>query len=314
MRIFKIQSIDRVIEWSQKQGEQLFHSSKQVGTKITSFVLGCLGGNRSQGQSVRRPKTQATVLDSSKSVLRTPSPISRSPAKKRRQGLVVPGSPIGLHPCSSCSWINAWLQFVIHLPRFVELSPLASKAFDPFYLFIEQYLADQREGKRVSSADSSFLFHSLSQMLPSLLESPIHLGEVSLEFFKRVFPFPGGKSSCLVFHPDWALSLDERFQENLRSLFKKNPLEILLSVRQGQESGPFSVQRQLFPKRGGCFYDLGSFIEARFDEGQVSFITYIKVGRIWYQCDDETVRPVSSRVMGIPLQRGILFHYKRVRV
>lgn len=310
MRIFKIQSIERVIEWSQSRGEQLIHSSKQLGSKITRFVLGCIGGEVSQMERVR-PPTRARVLDSSKSVLKIPRPLSGGFPIKRCQGLIVPDSPIGLHPCAACHWMNAWVQFLIYLPRVVEHAPFVSKAFDPFYLFLDQYLFDQKEGKPISSADSSLLFHALSKVISF---EDDQLGDISSAFFQRAFPFSEGLSSCLIFRPEWVIYLDGKIQEKLSLLFKKQPLEILVGARSGENPGGFAIQRQIFPKKGSCFYDLGSFIEARSEEDHPSFIAYIKIGKLWYQCDDETVRPISSGMLGIPLQRAVLLHYKRVNV
>jgi len=309
--IFKIQSIDRVIQWSQKQGEQLYLNSKQVGTKISSFVLRSISGQVPKKEGVRKP-TIAKVLDPSKSVLKTPSPLDQK-VKKHSSITSSFGIPIGLHPCLECSWVNAWMQFLIYLPRFVDLSPFAVKAFDPFHFFLDQYLLDQKEGRAISSADSSYILHSLKQIVDLELEEA-HLGDVSSRFFREVFPFSGGESSSLIFHPDWIVTLDTEIQESLARLYKKRPLEILIGAPFQVSSKILPVQGQLFPKKGGCFYDLRSFIEARPDKYGITFVTYIKLGRVWYQCDDEAVQIVSSAMMDVPLQRGILFHYKQVTI
>jgi hypothetical protein len=307
--IFKIQSIERVIEWSQKQGEQLYSASKGVGTKISSFVLQSIRGEAPKSEGIRKP-TNAKILDPSKSALKTLNPLDQN---KEKSFLYVSSlsSPIGLHACPNCSWVNAWVQFVMYLPRFLEFSSSAGKGFDPFYLFLSQYLFDQREGRSISSANSSIVFQSLQQSMDPSFEG-VHLEEVTSSFFKEIFPFSGKTSSSLFFRTDWIVMLDEKIQEKLDQLYKKSPLEILIGGPLKVNSNAFLVQWQLFPKKENFYYDLNSFIEARLGKAGFVYVTYIKLGRVWYQCENETVQTISSTMIDIPLQRGVLFYYKQM--
>jgi hypothetical protein len=194
--------------------------------------------------------------------------------------------PIGLHACLECPWINAWAQMLLHLPRFRELVLFVLKPFECVCEFTEQYVRDQKLKKSVSSAKSSLL-----QMVHGA-----KMQGTFLPFFQTIFaPMPQFLDS-IIFHPEWVVTGDV---ENILSLA---PAEILVEK---EKAG--SVPRQIFCRKQGFFYDLHSFIEDR----NPHCIAYIRVGGTWYQCDDEKVRPISTRVLSVPLCRGVLFFYQK---
>lgn len=233
------------------------------------------------------------------------------PQKNRSSGV------FDIDALSAYGWINAWAQFLIHLPRFTELVIYAEKIFEPVREFVDRYLLDQREGRVVSSAKSASL------ILPFLNSSSkrIDLYEVLPIFFKSIFSSMTNHlgtafHDAIFFHPDWVISWDREsiplFNDQLQNLINTYPSEIIISTKCREGSTHAGIQRQIFPAKGGCFYDLDSFIECRSDVGEFHYITYLRVDGAWYQCDDEKIRSISSRTLSAPLCRGVLFHYSRL--
>jgi hypothetical protein len=208
------------------------------------------------------------------------------------------GTPIGLKKSSSV-WINAWAQFILYLPKFSELISFAEKSFAPFAEFVEQYTWDQKEGKTLSFADSDSLIRCLFHH-DLEIDAP-NFYVLFRSFFTAMFPVTE-ELGCffhdsIVFHPEWVW---DKIEEDVSLL----PVELVVV-------GNKNMPRQ-FRLKGKYLYDLDMLVERSFDEKRSHFVTYVRVDGAWYQCEDEKVRWISSRTLSFPLNRGVLFHYKRV--
>ena len=261
MRISLIPSLDRVVKPSPRREWSLSE------TKISRFVQGRF--------EVRVPLKTVSVS---------------------RKG----GMPIGLKKNKTYVWLNAWIQFLIHLPYFSELISFTSKSCGAYREFFDQYVEDQKRGNVVCCIDTYPLIRPIFSVV-QLSPSGMGLYEMMHVLFRFMFPLGSLKISSIIFHPEWVILWEG---EEVIELVEEEPLEIIIAVEKGRR---FPLKRQIFPKKGRFLYDLDSFIEERSD----GFVSYIQVDGIWYQCEDESVRVVSSRMLQIPLCRGVLFHYKK---
>lgn len=334
MRTPLVQKVYSVSEMSERNRWVLFESCRRVGSKITGFALERLGNGRMARraallQTITSPRVVIDLLSSLAVAVRQEEetandPVFNSVFKKKINNQRI---PIGLHKCPASCWVNAWAQFLIHLPKFCELVSYLSKSFEPFREFIDQYLVDQKTGCAVSVADSGSLIRCLVHSPPFILSisnEAVDFHEISTLFFKSIF-FPisstdlgSSFNESIVFHPDWILVSEgedkQLFEKEMQKKMEMSPCEILLGFKRGGSSTHSFIKRQMFHSAGRYFYELDSFIEYRPDANGVSFITYVLVDGAWVQCDDEKIRLISSRTVSIPLCRGVLFHYKRVGI
>lgn len=323
MRVPLVQSIDRIIDLSQKNRWAFFESGKKMGSKISGFALERLGGS---------PKRSALLPDATAShvmleLLAAMAVAIRQDAKfedalesvrsekKMRSKKMHKKEPIGLHRTGENLWINAWLQFFFHLPKISELVFFAPKSFDPLRECIDQYSKDRQEGKEVSDIDPSSVLPCLPSKGRQAPET-IDLYEIFQKFFGSIFPGGAAFHDSILFHPEWIIAWEGTdrlsLEKHVQKKIEEGPSEILLSLRQKKPFFHPPVQRQIFHPSGRYFYDLDAFIERRLDGSGAIFATYVRIGGIWYQCDDEKVRPVSTRNLSVPLCRGIFFHYQRL--
>jgi len=200
--------------------------------------------------------------------------------KKMRMIPVSKKVPIGLWAVEPQGWLNALMQFIFFIPRFVEHFYFAPKSFAVFRDYIDAYRDDQEEQKAVSSVNGSLLLRFFSLRLQFLT-------------LKEIFRF-----LIQVFGAKWETI--ERLDEK-----KGSGDEFFLSD---------SPDGKLFVWEGHVCYELDAFIEARPDEGVSHYITYGKVGGVWYQCDDDRILMVRSNFLNIPLSRATLLHYKKIVV
>lgn len=221
------------------------------------------------------------------------------------------GTPIGLHG-SHLNWVNAWVQFVLYLPKFSEFIPLAEKSLAPFVEFVEQYVWSQKEGRSLCLMDSSRLLICLSMHHIQMRDD--NFGALCRSFFMLMFPRGVDGlglflQDSVLFHPEWVLEealVSHLFQRG------KAPVEMIVALdKKGGREKPL-VKKQLCLGQGKYLYDLDALIERRVDGFRSCFVAYVRVGGDWYQCEDETIRWVSSRTLSVPLSRGVLFHYKQV--
>lgn len=324
MRISSVRSIESILDRSYKHQSAFYESFRRVGSKITGYVLEKLGSGGFEKRAalfpnIRSPRVVLDLLstldvDSEDRYFLEGFPaFKRGKPAKGIQGNLL--SPIGLQKCQFCPWINAWVQFLIYLPKFPELISYAPKSLEMFREFFDQYLLDQRNGVRVSKADNL----SLSECLSGLgLNLKLDISEISRWFFQKVFPplsfFGIATSFCdsIVFQPEWFLFLDSDDSEaKIKAIVEKRPSEILVGMNPSSSSSVFLKKKQFSEMNGMFFYDLDAFIECRPDVHGAIYVAYVRIGNVWYQCDDEKVRIISCGTLNVPLSRGVLFHYKK---
>jgi len=199
---------------------------------------------------------------------------------KLRKSPLKRGVPIGLRPVDPEGWLNALMQFILFVPGFAEIFSFAPRSFYPFQEFIDQYFHDVEENCTLSSANGGSIFRFLRSKLVH-----ISLNEI-FQFFIRVL------------HPKWVLH--KTIEE---ALIGGRPTDFFIT-----ES---CSERQFFTD-SDLYYDLDAFIELRPDGSSVNFITYVKHGGVWYQCDDDRITQLRSNHLGVPLSRAILMHYHRI--
>lgn len=239
--------------------------------------------------------------------------------KKKKQGRGGSLTPIGLkrgEPAEWVNWVNAVMQFLLHVPGFADLCYFAPKHFDPLQDFIDQYRLDQSEGRELSSADTSALLQCLFRFLPSALFEAPEKGQCDLllkGLIHALFPgarpppkirlLPFQKENHLIWEGEGPLGA------LLEAKCLYHPQELLVTLR--KEGG--GAKRQIALPGDFLYYDLGALIEKRESGGRgVSWVTYVKVGGIWYQCDEERVRQIPSVCLEIPLAQSVLLYYKKV--
>ncbi len=186
--------------------------------------------------------------------------------------------PIGLMPVDLEGWVNALMQFILYIPGFAENFTLAPKSLSPIQEFVDQYHQDLVDGKSVSSAGGAALFRLFTLRFPSFSLS---------EIFEALM-------HLLI--PKWALFRTVHETPNQRHL-----PDLFFCI------GP--VKKQIYMDQ---YYDLGAFIERRPDGARANYIAYVKVDGCWYQCDNDRITHLRSDMLSMPLQRGILSHYRQV--
>jgi hypothetical protein len=192
--------------------------------------------------------------------------------KKLRRVPHLPAQPIGLIAVEAQGWLNALMQFILFIGRFVEIFYFAPKSFFAFREFIEQYHDDQEDAKAVSSANGASIYQFLSLQLKQL-------NLMSALFFLQQ-----------------ALGARWRIIENVEAGEGED-----LFVLKGMGKKQFFVQ-------GPSCYELDAFIEMRME---TQYVAYVKIGGNWYQCDDDQIAIIQSNCLMVPMSRAILFHYKK---
>jgi hypothetical protein len=323
MNVPTVQRVSQVKRWHRNSAEKELDLERVEKSKITIFVLKRLGSSNAFVRETKLPEAFASkimmdVLSSMAEQVQDQNPSERRfqiQGKKPRDGEFL--APIGLRSSDSYPWINAWMQFLIHLPKFTELISFVGKSFNPFRVIVDQYMVDQKSGLGVSIADSSSLISCLLKIYPvclSRFSNPIDFCEIFRFFFKSLFsPIALGRNmlfcDSIVFHPEWFVVLDN--QDHMQKVLASHPSEIMIAFTKDTLCRP---QRQYFLNKGRCFYDLDAFIESRPDPKGVHYITYVRIDGIWYQCEDEKIRYISSRTVNVPLSRGVIFHYRRAGI
>lgn len=208
--------------------------------------------------------------------------LPRFEARKEKRKIRVKGSllgkkgPIGLLPVEA-SWVNALMQFILHVPGFVDFFYFIPKSFSIFQEFIEQYGADQQEGRMVSLADGAHLLRFIRMRLSGSFEEVF-------QFLVRLLQTKWEVFECF----------EEGVNRRVGDLF-------LLGA---------CLKRQFFSET--ICYDLDAFIEYRPDGDRGAYFAYVKVEGVWYQCDDDRITQLKSHCLSLALQRSILLHYKRL--
>lgn len=191
-------------------------------------------------------------------------------------------APIGLMPVDPEGWVNALMQFLLYVPGFAESFSIAPRCLFPIQEFIDQYHNDLAEGKSVSSANGSVLFRLFTLQFPNF-------------FFREII-----EALMHLLIPKWRI-----FHSIYEALSYPRSPDLFLSTS--------LVIKQVYADPGQ-YYDLDTFIEKRPDGARVHFITYVKIDGCWYQCDGERITHLRSDLLALPLQRGVLSHYRQVQL
>lgn len=196
---------------------------------------------------------------------------------KVRNGAWARRAPLGLVAVDEEGWFNALMQFIVFVPGLPELFSFLPRSLVLLRDFLDLYEQDQGEKKLLCSADGLTLFHFLCLKFPNF-------------YFVDLFAY-------LLF----ILGLEWKIYQRLVDV-KNGADHLFLTERE--------LKKQFFTELGFC-YDLDAFIERRPDGERASYIAYVKVGGIWYQCDDERIFELRSDFL--PLQRGALAHFKKIK-
>jgi len=107
----------------------------------------------------------------------------------------------------------------------------------------------------------------------------------------------------------WCIKMNWE-RSSLSALFEKITLELCPELTSDLFLTKPTLDKQIF--QGLDCYDLDAFIEARSCSKNLSYIVYVKVEGMWYQCDNERIVSLRSNHLKIPLSRSVLLHYKKV--
>jgi len=236
-------------------------------------------------------------------------------------------APIGI---KGPNWINALMQFIIHIPSILNIFDFAPKSFLPFNVFIDCYQQDRKNLSELSIS-SEILFECLYRKVSKkfinnygridiykILKTLISL---IIEKDEKNFENDEKNISFLSFHPEWQITIDsdnrdfESYIENTLALNK--PKEILISYKWFSKGRKKRFSSRMKPKKNifinNFFYELDAFIEYREDDFFMgNYITYLKIDNEWYQCEDSKIKKIESNNLFIPLLRSILLHYKLI--
>jgi hypothetical protein len=244
--------------------------------------------------------------------------------------------PIGINTNTYNNWINALLQFVIFIPSLRGMFDFTPSSLLPFCFFIDRYLYDSFNNKFITNANSEKVIECLYEIFSenSILKktSKVDIYQVlllimNLLYDSTSFSYTIDNVHLLSCHPEYQLVLEEECRYSLEMLvkdyifsFKKQiPSELLINFdfffkKRIKVSRDRKIPRQVFfYSKEPVYYDLDAFIEYRKDDGFLdSYITYVKVEGVWFQCFDERITPLRSNFLEVPLRRSFLFHYKKI--
>jgi hypothetical protein len=249
--------------------------------------------------------------------------------------------PIGISSNHYNSWVNALLQLVVFIPSFRAMFNYTPKSFSSFNDFIDVYLSDQEEKRDLTRASSIPVIETLARCIndKSFFQSEVvDLFGLLDALMRYVYPFESifeeerSGGDLLALFPDWRISienenmdLEEYLVKYLVGKYRKEPLlpnELLINFKwflkkskRIKEKCKASMVIKFFDELYlSTHYELDGFIEFRADDfNSASYLTYLKIEGIWYQCCDEKVRQVRPNDLHIALLRSFLYHYKKVK-
>jgi hypothetical protein len=246
--------------------------------------------------------------------------------------------PIGIFGEEGCSWMIALMQFSIFIPSIRAMFDYVPPSFSQFMRFVDLYRLDQEKNKSVTGARTEPLIDGLLERFPIdcfLRGKEIDLGLVLKKMMEFFLPprEMSRTSNLLAYRPEWQLDANSRSVSKYASLdafmhdellIRDLPAELLISFSHIFEKKAEEVLAKehlksyyLFSKESlSISYELTSFIEYRRDAFSQSdgYVAYVKVGNGWYQCMNERVVLVRSNHLSVPLERGLLFYYRRQRM
>jgi len=246
-------------------------------------------------------------------------PKSRKIEIELKKGYMVedPFPPVGIRRCAYNSWISSLMQFILHIPSISEMFLYTSHSLVPFLDFIETYKKEQGARNRILSITTQKLLEGLRRKFPHRHFKNAHLMEVLTLIMESVSNTHFVASSdLLAHHPENRFFFDKEIK-SLESEVEKSflgsklafPKELLVGL-QKSEHLQTTAKEQLPFYRGKVRYDLRAFVEYRSeDRFSGTYITYLKVGHVWYQCDNLRIIQLRSVNLPIALSKAVLFYY-----
>ncbi len=242
--------------------------------------------------------------------------------------------PIGIF---GYNWINALMQFIMHVPSLKNMFNYTPKSFSSFNIFIDSYEEDKALGRLVATMNSDILINCLFKKFAekffivnkgkidvykilSLIMDSFFEEKISLDFLESQ------NSDLLAFQPKWQIVYDVNKKVSIEQyildiLNKKNkvPKELLVALKWFSNGRRFVMNKKNCPRKKILFWvdnsysrhlDLDAFIEYRQDgKDSGDYITYLKIDETWYQCNDARICTVPSNNLQIALSRSIMLHY-----
>jgi hypothetical protein len=213
------------------------------------------------------------------------------------------------------------MQFLLYIPTAREIFSYVPKSLQSFSEFSDLYFQDIEENRSLSRATGERIVDALFGKFPNLLkvrDLVMNLDEALQCIWKSAASLKWQRpdshilwDSELPFETliaernehsfEWLVSLQGIYNAEAR----KNPLLLF-------EGG--CLRRQYLFKDSCVCLELDAFLEIRPDEGgQGVYFTYLKTKEGWVQCADERITVLQrSDSLEMAMQRGVLFHYRRV--
>ena len=258
--------------------------------------------------------------------------------KKEKPNILYKNSikPIGILNNHFYPWINAFLQFIIFIPSLKEMFFYTPKSFSSFNDFFDAYIEDQRVNKESTKYSTTDVIESLYSRFKDFFSSHKKVDLFSL--LKKIMSLISSRTSALsnfgldilAFYPSWQIEINnediilEEYLSKIIAYEMKSaitPKELLISFKWFFEKKSSSIESCKAPTLlffydniSSVYYELDAFIEYREDGLNGSYLTYLKVDGIWYQCDDTRVRKIRSNNLQIALLRSFVFHYKKIKI
>ena len=242
---------------------------------------------------------------------------------KNRARLVV---PIGIRKSAYNSWINALLQFIIFLPSISEMFIYTPHSLSAFLDFITSYQKDQMIGRKVATGLTHTLVEGLRKKFPQRQFRKGNLFEILSEMMASIpayFTTDEESSDLLALHPSWRFvfeqnlsQMEEKIEASMRTYNysdsqKMAPSELLIGISSPRFSQPIPKKHLSF-LNNKVLFELDAFIEFRSDEYEKgTYLTYLKIGTTWFQCDDTRIIQIRPINLSIALRRSLLLHYKK---
>ena len=308
-------AVSAVTATTEKERESRAQQAKAVDLRVRDLVVSL--------PRVKESSLLATVVDPTRHMVpsgETNHQVEWGGGKKKKEPRHIHGAssyfPIGIKRSDAYPWINALMQFLLFLPTCREILSYLPKSLQGIREFSDRYFSDLETKRSLSSADGIFAASGLLNKFPMLFREEDRIVNLD-EAVQCIW----ASASLRPKRPAWQLLWDSN--QGVEELFLKEAVsmafEWLIGLKELYEPGRplfqgHCLQRHYLLKQASSYMEMDAFIEARPDEGKKNgYYAYLKVGGTWVQCADERIsRLKCSRSLEMPLQRGILFHFKRV--
>lgn len=310
-----VNSVSAVTAAMEKERDGRAQRAKAVDLRVRDLVVSL--------PRVKESSLLATVVDPTRHMVpngETNHQVEWGGGKKKKEPRHVHGSsfhfPIGIKRSDSYPWINALMQFLLFLPTCREILSYLPKSLQGIKEFSDRYFFDVETKRNLSLADGTLAAAGLLNKFPTLF-----CEEGGIANLDEAVQLLWTSASLRVKRPAWQLLWDssQRVEELFSQEAVSTAFEWLIGLKELYEPGRplfqgHCLQRHYLLKQASSYMEMDAFIEARPDEGKrIGYYAYLKVGGTWVQCADERIsRLKCSRSLEMPLQRGVLFHFKRV--